>query len=220
MKFFKPKKERTTRTNQRTANEKNKKNKMLVLRKRQVAAVSLILLIGIAGYLNMTIRKGEADPDVSVMYTEASKKLCEAKMVNSTETEENKKEDEGKNNNAAVGADYFTNAKMEREKKRSESIEMLTGVLNSSGADKESKDNAQKQIEQLSKFTESEVAAENMIKAKGYGDCVVFMGENVTSVAVQTNGLNEIDAAVITDLVANSGACRADQVKIVEIKPN
>ena len=82
MKFFKPKKERTTRTNQRTANEKNKKNKMLVLRKRQVAAVSLILLIGIAGYLNMTIRKGEADPDVSVMYTEASKKLGEAKMVN------------------------------------------------------------------------------------------------------------------------------------------
>ncbi len=90
MKFFKSKKERTTRTNQRTANEKNKKNKMLVLRKRQVAAVSLILLIGIAGYLNMTIRKGEADPDVSVMYTEASKKLGEAKMVNSTETEENK----------------------------------------------------------------------------------------------------------------------------------
>lgn len=220
MKFFKSKKERKQNTNLRTPSDRNKKNKMLVLRKRQVAALSLILLIGIAGYLNMTIRKGEADPDVSVMYTEASKRLGEAKMVNATETEEPSGDDEGKNNNTDVGTDYFTNAKMEREKKRDESIEMLTEILNSSGADKESKDNAQKQIELLSKFTESEVSAENMIKAKGYGDCVVFMGENVTSVAVQTNGLNEIDAAVITELVANTGACTADQVKIVEIKPN
>lgn len=168
----------------------------------------------------MTIRKGEADPDVSVMYTEASKKLGEAKMVNSTETEENKKEDEGKTTMQQLARTISPTRKWNGRKREAMSIEMLTGVLNSSGADKESKDNAQKQIEQLSKFTESEVAAENMIKAKGYGDCVVFMGENVTSVAVQTNGLNEIDAAVITDLVANSGACRADQVKIVEIKPN
>ena len=97
---------------------------------------------------------------------------------------------------------------------------MLAEILNSSGADKESKENAQKQIEMLSKFTECEVSAENMIKAKGYGECIVFMGENVTSVAVSTNGLNEIDAAVICDLVAQTGAVPASSVKIVEIKPN
>lgn len=181
--------------------------------------MSLILLIGIAGYLNLSLRKSEADPDVAVMYTEASKKLGEAKMVNATETEE-QTEDEGKNNTESTSSDYFTNARLEREKKRGESIEMLTGILNSTGADQEAKDNAENQIAQLAKFTEGEVAAENMIRAKGYGDCVVFMGENVTSVAVSTNGLNEIDAAVITDIVANSGGVPADQVKIVEIKPN
>jgi len=206
--------------NRRDVGEKTRKNRMVVLRKRQVAAASLILLIGIAGYLNMTIQNGETDPNVSVMYTEASKRLGEAKMVNATEPTQQEQEDTGKNNTTAVGTDYFSNAKMEREKTRGETIEMLTGMLNSTGADKEAKDNAQKQIEMLAKFTEGEVAAENMIRAKGYGDCIVFMGENVTSVAVETNGLNEIDAAVITELVANSGAVRADQVKIVEIKPN
>ncbi len=199
--------------------DRNKKNKMLVIRKRQVAAVSLILLIGIAGYLNMMIKNGEADPDISVMYNEASKRLGEAKMVNSTE-ETSEAKGEEKNNTKTVNSHYFTNAKLERELKRGESIEMLSEILNASGSEKEAKENAQNQIELLSKFTECEVSAENMIKAKGYGDCVVFMGENVTSVAVSTEGLNEIDAAVICELVANTGGFDASKVKIVEIKPN
>lgn len=213
------KKERNAKTN-RTVREKNNKNKMLVLRKRQVAAVSLILLIGIAGYLNMAIRSGEADPNISVMYNEASKRLGEAKMVNATETENKDTEEGVKNNTESVSSEYFKNAKAEREKKRSESIETLSEIVNASGSDKSAKASAQAQIEQLVKFTECELAAENMIRAKGYGDCIVFMGENVTSVAVSTNGLNEIDAAVITELVTNGGEVQAEQVKIVEIKPN
>lgn len=203
----------------REKREKAGKNRMLVLRKRQVAALSLILLIGVAGYLNLTISKSEADPGVAVMYQEASKKLGESKMVNST-TDEKTQKDEGKNNDQAPASTYFTNARMEREKKRGESIEMLTGLLNSTEADKEAKENAENSIARLSRFTEQETQAENMIRAKGYGDCVVFMGENVTTVAVETNGLNEIDAAVITDLVAQGGEVKAEQIKIVEIKPN
>ncbi|MBR4874403.1 MAG: SpoIIIAH-like family protein [Clostridia bacterium] len=200
-------------------NEKVRKNKMVILRKRQVAAVSLILLIGIAGYLNVSIKNGDADPNVSVMYTEASKRLGEAKMVNGSDVAP-ENEDDGKNNDASVELEYFINAKQEREKKRAESIDMLISLINSDGAEKSAKENAQKQVELLSAFTECEVAAENMIKAKGYGDCIVFMGENVTSVAVRTNGLNEIDAAVIIDLVASSGLVKPENVKIVEIKPN
>ena len=182
------------------------KNKMFIVRKRQIASVSLILLIGIAGYLNLAIKDGESDPNVSVMYNEASKKLGEAKMVNATD--------------AKLNNTYFTIAKLEREKKRDESIEMLTEVLNSQGADQESKENAKKQIELLARFTECEVTAENMIRAKGYSDCVVFMGENVTSIAVMTEGLNETEAANIIQIAVDTGACTADQVKIVEIKPN
>lgn len=187
---------------------KKDKNRMFIVRKRQVAAVSLMLLIGIAGYLNLSIKNGVEDPNISVMFNEASKKLGEAKMVNSESSE------------TSSTSDYFTNAKMDREKKRDESIEMLSEILNSDGADSESKENAKAQIELLAKFTECEVAAENLIKAKGYKDCIVFMGENVTSIAVMTEGLNEIDAANITQIAVDTGACTAEQVKIVEIKPN
>ena len=46
------------------------------------------------------------------------------------------------------------------------------------------------------------------------------MGENVTSIAVMTEGLNEIEAAAISQIAADTGACSAEEVKIVEIKPN
>ena len=204
--------------------ETSGKKKMVVLRKRQVAALSLILLIGVAGYLNLTLSKSQTDPGVAVMYQEASKRLGEAKMVNSSKEaeQENKAEEKAgeKNNTATPSSEYFANARMEREKKRGETVEMLTGLLNSAEADKAAKENAQTQIARLARFTEQETQAENMIRAKGYGDAVVFMGENVTTVAVETNGLNEIDAAVIVDLTSQGGEIRADQVKIVEIKPN
>lgn len=187
---------------------KNEKNKMFIVRKRQIAAIALIMLIGVAGYLNLSIQSGEEDPNISVMFNSASKKMGEAKMVNSDTADEVKT------------SDYFTNAKMDREKKRDESIEMLTEILNSDNSDAESKENAEAQIELLAKFTECEVAAENLIKAKGYKDCIVFMGENVTSIAVMTEGLNEIDAATIAQIAADTGGCTAEEVKIVEIKPN
>ena len=95
-----------------------------------------------------------------------------------------------------------------------------TGTVNSDSSDELSKENAREQIELLAKFTECEVTAENLIKARGYSDCIVFMGENVTSIAVMSEGLNEIDAANITQIAVDTGACTAEQVKIVEIKPN
>ncbi len=220
MKLFRNKNERSEKSVPVRTREKNKKNKMLAVRKRQVAAVSLILLIGIAGYLNLSLKSDESDPGVSVMYTEASKRLGEAKMVNGEQTEEEAEKQGVTNNTQDLPANYFENARLEREKTRGETMEMLTEILNTTGAEQEAKEEAQKRITQLAQFSESEVAAEQMICAKGYGDCVVFMGENVTSVAVKTNGLNEIDAAVITDIVAQSGVVSANQVKIVEIKTN
>ena len=184
---------------------KKDKNKMFIVRKRQVAATALILLIGIAGYLNLTIQQEGADPNVAVMYNEASKKLGEAKMVNSTED--------------VPDNSYFTNARLDREKKRDESVAMLTEILNS-GSDAESVESAKTQIEMIAKFTDCEVAAENMIKAKGYSDCVVFMGENVTSIAVATEGLTEEEASAIVQMASDTGGCTPEQVKIIEIKPN
>ena len=197
---------------------------MFVLRKKQVVAVSLLILIGIAGYLNWTFRNDAVDPDVAVMYQEASKKIGEAQMVNADSTQE---ANEGaqetaqppqENSDLKNANNYFAQAKLEREVKRSESMEMLTQLISTQGTDKETKTNAENEIRRMVEYTEKETTMENMIRAKGFDETVVFMSENMVSIAVASEGLNEVDAAQIQDIVTNSCGYSADKIKIVEIK--
>lgn len=212
-----------TKAKRRTEKE-TKKNKMFVLRKRQVLALSLMLLIGVAGYLNYSLKDETEDPGISVMYQEATKKLGEAKMVANNEEEaalptNGAVKNSAKNNKTPADSNYFANARTERDKSRSASTESYKEIINGNG-DSAAKEQAAKALEELTRFTEAEAAAEQLIRAKGYGECVVFMNAGGTSVAIKTNGLNEIDAAVILDLVAQSGAVSPETIKIVEIKPN
>ena len=216
--------ERNRTKAKRRTEKAQKKNKMFVLRKRQVLAMSLMLLIGVAGYLNYSLTEETEDPGISVMYQEATKKLGEAKMVAKSEESAavptNSTVGSGvKNNKTSADSDYFVSARTERDKSRSSSMESYKEIINGNG-DSAAKEQATKALDELTRFTEAEAAAEQRIRAKGYGECVVFMNAGGTSVAIKTNGLNEIDAAVILDLVAQSGAVSPESIKIVEIKPN
>lgn len=198
---------RTGRKSER-GEQKAKKNRMIVLKKKQLAAVVLIMLVAVAGYLNHSFRYDIADPDAIAVYNEASKKLGQAQMVNADKSTPQKAE-------AANG--YFSEARMQRETKREEAIDTLLELINADGADATSKEVAQEQIQEIAGYTEKEVTMENMIKAKGYQDAVVFMGENLVSVAVFSTGLNEVDAAVISDIATSVTGYSADKVNIVEI---
>ena len=59
---------------------------------------------------------------------------------------------------------------------------------------------------------------ENLVIAKGYSDCVAFMGENSISVVVSPaeDGLQMEDVAKITDIVLSETSYAADQIKIME----
>ncbi|MBR7164202.1 MAG: SpoIIIAH-like family protein [Clostridia bacterium] len=191
---------------------KPRKRRMVVLHKRQITAVCLLILIGVAGYLNWSFQQDAVDPEVAAVYSEVSKKLGEAKMVSSTASEEPDA------SSAQTKDDYFTQAKLERDVKRSESMDMLTEILNAQGTDKAARIRAEDEIHMLSDFTEKEIMIENLIRAKGYEQTVVFMGENLISIAVKSEGLSEVDAAILQDIAVSTTTYPAEKIKIVEIQ--
>mgnify|MGYP001514329315 CR=1 FL=1 len=67
--------------------------------------------------------------------------------------------------------------------------------------------------------TLSEAQIENMVTAKGYEDCVVFMSEDGVSVVVSTGeeGLQTEDIARITDIVKQETGLSAESIKIMEV---
>ncbi|MEG1070133.1 MAG: SpoIIIAH-like family protein, partial [Ruthenibacterium sp.] len=66
--------------------------------------------------------------------------------------------------------------------------------------------------------TESDI--ENMIKAKGFADCVTFVNGDKINVAVQTGGtaLDGASVAQIRDIVLGKMETQAKNITIVEVK--
>ena len=79
-------------------------------------------------------------------------------------------------------------------------------------------DEANRAIQTLAGYTMLEGQIENLVIAKGYADCVAFMGENSISVVVSAaeDGLQTEDVAKITDIVLSETKYTADQLTIME----
>ena len=79
-------------------------------------------------------------------------------------------------------------------------------------------DEANAAIQTMADATVTEAQIENLITAKGYADCVAFLGEDSISVVVSAmeNGMTDADAARIGEIVKEQTGLNADQIKIIE----
>ena len=72
-------------------------------------------------------------------------------------------------------------------------------------------------LQVLASYTVAEAQIESLVTAKGYEDCVVFMGEDSCSVVVaDPDGIDSTDAARIKDIVISESNYTASQIKIME----
>ena len=119
----------------------------------------------------------------------------------------------------ADGKDYFASARLTRQQARDSALSLLKEASENQDVDAETASEAAKSIETLASYTLSEAQIENMVTAKGYEDCVVFMSEDGVSVVVSTGeeGLQTEDIARITDIVKQETGLSAESIKIMEV---
>ena len=69
----------------------------------------------------------------------------------------------------------------------------------------------------MAEDTVTEAQIENLVMAKGYTDCVAFIGDDSISVVVSAPeaGLGESDTARITDIVMSETNFTVEQIKII-----
>lgn len=119
----------------------------------------------------------------------------------------------------AEGKDYFASARLTRQQARDSALSLLKEASENDDVDAETASEAAKSIETLASYTLSEAQIENMVTAKGYEDCVVFMSEDGVSVVVSAGeeGLQTEDIARITDIVKQETGLSAESIKIMEV---
>ena len=210
----------------------------MVLKKKEIIAASLVVLIGVAGYLNWsyqdTIRVQDGES-----YIETGKKLGEAQYVNAVDetedagdasgeggAEENSEvndENNADNNYAARetvsgGADYFEQAKLDKESSRSKSLEILNQTAENTSFDEDIRKKAGDKIIDVADNVEKETEIESIANSKGYNEICVYVDDADVNVMVRKENFGDEDVVKLTEIVTDELKISAQNVKIVEVK--
>lgn len=194
--------------------------------KRNAIAAAIVLFVCGAVYLNWSYSQDTA----------AGKNLGEAALVGSQNDPLTQKNEDGATAEDAATEDgtqvqdgtsqeettqsgtYFSTARLNRQQARDNALSLLQEAAQDEKADQDSVDKANAAIQTMADYTMTEAQIENLITAKGYTDCVAFLGEDSISVVVSAmeNGITDADAARIGEIVMEQTGLKADQIKIIE----
>ncbi|NLU11434.1 MAG: SpoIIIAH-like family protein [Tepidanaerobacter acetatoxydans] len=115
-------------------------------------------------------------------------------------------------------SDFFIDYKLERDRLRSQEADYLRELINNPNASNDSKEKAQHDLITLSQKIEKEMIVENLIKAKGFEDAVIFFSDEFINIVVKADGLLPKDIAQITDVVTKTTGVTVDKITIIERK--
>ncbi len=187
--------------------------------KRNAVVLAIVLFVGVAVYLNWSYNN-QLTGEGSGTDGSDGKVLGQTTLVNGVEEEQDGETAEGQTEEE-TGSGYFASARLNRQQARDSALELLQEAAADEKADQKVVDEANASIQTMADDTLSEAQVENLVTAKGYGDCVCFIGEDGVNLVVSSTdqGLSETDIAKIVEIVREETGLSADQIKIIEAKP-
>lgn len=184
--------------------------------KRNTIVATMAVLVCAAVALNWKYSGQEA---VQEARESGGKLLGEALLVSGQEEGADTEAAAAPEDETAVytGSDYFASARLTRQQARDSAISLLQDAAAQEGADESVANQASESIQVLASYTLKEAQIENLVTAKGYQDCVAFLGENSLSVVVSTDSgdLTAEDVAKITDIAISETNLPASGIKIM-----
>jgi stage III sporulation protein AH len=185
--------------------------------KRNLVIAVVLLFVCAAVYLNWSYNKkwGEADSEMVA----AQDKNREAAGLTGDEViaDAENKDDES---SAANTNDYFALARLTRQTSRDEALGLLQMAATSEGASQEVIDSAMNEISVMAGWSMREAQLENLLLAKDFAECVVFINGSDVTVAVPApeEGLSEPAVARINDTLAVEAGYAAAQRHIIPVR--
>ncbi len=175
-------------------------------RKRNLTMLAVLMFVCAAVVLNWTYNNRWGKPDAEMVYAEDQAMLeADTDFADSL---------------LVSGTEYFAEARLTRQVSRDEALELLQTAASSEAASQETIDSAMNAISAMAACSMQESQIENLLIAKDFEDCVVYIGNDCVTVAVPApaEGLSEEAVARITDVICTSTDYDASQLNIIEVK--
>lgn len=175
--------------------------------KRNIMVVTVLLFVCAAIYLNWSYNNswGKAN-EAMVKAEDAAMEASDAAYNKSNSLSEK-------------ASSYFADARLNRQVSRDEALNLLEDTAVAENASQEAIDSAMDAISVMATYSMQETQIENMLIAKDFADCVVYMTDDAITVAVPApkDGLDEASVAKITETVTTETEYTPSQLKVIEI---
>ncbi len=171
----------------------------VIVGKKQIVLASLVVILGVAVYLNWQFAKNDGQFDITTGMTSSDKNYGDATLVNQSDS-------------------YFTQARLDKEKSRDASVETLAQQAKEDSLSASELKQVKEAAEALNKQIKAEETIETMVKAKGFEDCLAYLDDGKARLIVKTEGLNKEEVAQIKDIILQSVEVLNENISIVEKK--
>lgn len=116
-----------------------------------------------------------------------------------------------------TATDYFAAVRLSRQEARDSAVTMLQEAM--AYADEGVENTSNDTLDGIVQTALCEAQIESLVVAKGYADCVAYIGDDGISVAVAApeGGLQQADVAVIADIAMNQSDYGLDKIRVVEV---
>ena len=196
---------------------------MKLLKKNQVVIYVIAVMLMVAGYLSYTTKVGNETVQASANETDKFANVGDARLVSSEAVEENATNElsssanqiaentvvtnsvvnsESVRETSSNADDYFAKSKLERDTMYSQMLETYENVLNSSNSLETQKQAATEEITKINNTKNSIMICENLLKTKGFENCVIFVNNESISIIIGAKELKEEEIAQIQNIVS------------------
>ena len=170
--------------------------------KRNIAIIVVLLFVCAAIYFNWSYNTqwGKADAEMAAAEDAATAAV--------------KAEEEAAAASASASDDYFAKARLTRQQSRDEALSLLKSASTAEGASQATI------ISAMASDSMTETQIENLLLAKDFSECVVYITDEGITVAVPApaDGLSTAQVATITDTIVKETDYTAPQIKVIEVK--
>ena len=180
------------------------------IQRKHVVLASLVLALGVAVYVNW---------QMSSTTDEISKKeLGKATYVNKNITATiDQQELNLVSDLSREQQNYFSNARLKRSKAYDEVKSIALEALSLVESDEDSKESALAQLAFIEEIIMNQESVENILMAKGFSDCICTVSDNIASVVVPENEMNDKSTLIIKDAVSEICGIGFEDINIITI---
>lgn len=210
---------------------------MKIIKKNQLTILVLALMLVTAGYLNYNSNQTvttegkiasigdatlvssnvvERKENNTVQNNTTENNIAETNTTNNTASEDKMNNTVTRNTEATeISKDYYTSSRLERENMYSEMLESYQKILDSSTTTSKQKEATQEEIKKINDIKNAIMISENLIKTKGFEDCLVYSNDDSINVIIKKEKLSKEDTAQIQSIIAREMNAKIANIHIM-----